>query len=86
MAHETLQAIVGSAIVDPGFRRGLLNKEPGILNEFELTTEELALVLGIRADTFQGFAQELDRWINRSSPVLERPALQRERLVPAYAY
>jgi len=86
MAHEALQTIVGSAIVDPGFQHGLLNKAPGILNEFELTPEERAFVLGIQADTLQGFAQELHRWISRKSAVEERPAFERSNLVPAYAY
>lgn len=65
MAHEKLQAIVGTAIVDPSFRSSLLAKSPEALHAFELTPEEDAALRSIRARTLHGFAGELQRWISR---------------------
>jgi hypothetical protein len=67
MAHEALQAIVGTAIVDSTFRHSLLNRSPEALWLFELTPEESAAVLHINARTMAGFAQELHGWITRNT-------------------
>jgi hypothetical protein len=66
MAYETLQTIVGTAIVDADFRRDLLDKAPEALTRFELTPEESAAIAGIKAKTFRGFARELHGWISRN--------------------
>jgi hypothetical protein len=66
MAYETLQAIVGTALVDSTFRRSLLDKAPDALSRFELTPEESAAIASIKARTFQGFAKELHGWISRN--------------------
>ena len=67
MAHEALQAIVGTAIVDSTFRHSLLNRSPEALRRFELTPEESAAVLRINAKTIEGFARELHGWITRNT-------------------
>jgi len=67
MAHETLQAIIGTAIVDSTFRRSLLSRAPGVLSSFELTAEESEIVHRIQADTLQGFAREIQDWLNQKS-------------------
>lgn len=72
MAHETLQAMVGTALVDSGFRRNLLSRSPEALAKFELTPEESAAIAGIRANTMQGFAQELHGWITRDTLTMRR--------------
>jgi hypothetical protein len=59
MAHETLQAIVGTAIVDSKFRRNLLSGSQEALSGFHLTAEETAALGSIRAKTFRGFAMQL---------------------------
>lgn len=66
MPYETLQAIVGTAIVDSSFRRNLLDRSPDALRSFELTPEESAAIAAIKAKTFQGFAKELHGWISRN--------------------
>lgn len=73
MSFETLQAIVGTAIVDSRFCRGLLEKRPDILSSFNLTPEESEAIASIRAKTIQGFANELQGWISRN----EAPSLRR---------
>ncbi len=67
MAHEALQAIVGTAIVDSTFRHSLLNRSPEALRRFELTPEESAAVQHINAKTIEGFARELHGWITRNT-------------------
>jgi hypothetical protein len=67
MAHEALQAIVGTAIVDSSFRHNLLNRSPEALRRFELTPEESAAVQHINAKTIEGFARELHGWITRNT-------------------
>ena len=63
MAHETLQEIVGSAIVNPRFRYQLLTTGADALADFDLTAEEVEAITTIRAETLQGFAQQLHDWI-----------------------
>lgn len=72
MAHEVLQAIVGTAIVDSSFRSSLLNRSPEALRRFELTPEESAAVQHIDAQTMEGFARELHGWITRNTPQAAR--------------
>lgn len=67
MAHESLQAIVGTAIVDSSFRHSLLSRSPEVLRPFELTPEENAAVQHINARTMEGFARELHGWITRNT-------------------
>jgi hypothetical protein len=64
MAYETLQAIVGTAIVDSRFRRNLLSGSQEALSGFRLTAEETAALCSIRAKTFHGFATQLHDWID----------------------
>lgn len=65
--HETLQCIVGTAIVDPNFREELLSRPTGALGGFDLTPEEWIAVTSIRADSIQTFARELDGWIREKA-------------------
>ena len=68
MAHETLQTIVGTAIVDSTFRRDLVRRAPSVLTQFDLTDEESEAIGAIEADTFQAFAQQLNSWITHRAP------------------
>jgi len=63
MAYENLQAVVGTAIVDSTFRRRLLNRSLEALKPFDLSSEEVDAIRSIHADTFEGFASALNRWI-----------------------
>lgn len=67
MAYESLQAVVGTAVVDPCFRRALLNgSRRRAISSFNLTNEEEDAVMRIRADSLEAFAGQLDRWINQA--------------------
>ncbi|MBC7238063.1 MAG: hypothetical protein H5T69_19640 [Chloroflexi bacterium] len=64
MAHEMVQMIIGTAIVDARFRQNLLKNTVEVLRDFELTPEESEALARIQADTLHGFAQEVQLWLN----------------------
>jgi hypothetical protein len=64
MAHEALQLVVGTAIVDSRFRRNLLSKSLDVLHDFALSDEESQAIIGSQADTFPALANDLNQWIN----------------------
>lgn len=76
MAYESLQALVGTAVIDPGFRTALLNgTRRSALESFDLTIEEMNAVLAIRAETLAQFASQLHQWILKQQQQVEPPAL-----------
>jgi hypothetical protein len=67
-AHEELQAVVGRALVDPSFCKGLLNGHRAeCLSEYELSNEELAAARRIKATDLTNYASQLDEWILRQA-------------------
>ena len=76
MAYESLQAVVGTAVIDMGFRKALLNgSRRRVISTFDLTHEEVDAVMGIRAESLEQFACQLDQWISRAKGKAEPPAL-----------
>jgi hypothetical protein len=72
MSYQTLQAIIGTAIVDSKFRHNLLDDALGALSSFALTPEESAAITSIKAETFQGFVSQLHGWISRAESAKAR--------------
>jgi hypothetical protein len=62
-----LQAMVGMAIVDPDFRRTLVERTGRSVNEFSLSSDESSAVMAIEANSFQDFASQLHNWISRDA-------------------
>jgi hypothetical protein len=63
--HESLQALVGRALVDPSFRKDLLNgHRADCLAEYDLTREERRAAGAIQASDLTSFARQLDGWIS----------------------
>lgn len=76
MAFESLQAVIGTAVVDSEFRQALLNgSRRRVVTEFGLTTEEMNAIMSIRATTLEQFAGQLDQWIMRKLHRVEPPDL-----------
>jgi len=76
VSEHTLQKIVGTAITDQRFRNDFLNGgRQRLLSQFDLSEEEAALLLAIRADSLEGFAAELlhraksEGWVPRLQTV-----------------
>lgn len=72
MKHDGLQAIVGAAIVDAEFRRHLLQNAASVIEDFDLTPEEVTVVLSLKATTLKGFAGKLNAWIGGTSQISAR--------------
>ena len=76
MAYEILQAVIGAAVIDSAFRKALMNgSRRRVLEDFDLSHEEVDAVLSIRADTLEEFAGQLDRWIMEKQNQIEPPTL-----------
>ena len=76
MAYESLQAVVGTAVIDSVFRSALLNgSRRSAVENFDLTQEETNAVMAIRAETLAQFAAQLHQWILRQQNQVEPPAL-----------
>lgn len=65
---QALQTILGTAMIDGQFCERLLNGgRQELLPRFQLTDEEHRFLLGIQADSLQGFAAAVDQWLNARS-------------------
>lgn len=62
--HEALQALVGRALVDPAFRKDLLNgRRAQCLAECGLAGDEHRAASSIQANELTSYARQLDDWI-----------------------
>lgn len=84
MSLESLQAIVGTALVDRKFREALLSSPQLATCEFDLSEAETQAVLSIRAGSLEEFAAALDRWIDKSPSLSCGRGIVAERCAPAY--
>ncbi len=74
MPFESLQAVVGTAVIDTTFRKALLNgSRRQVIRSFDLTREEIDVVMAIRANSLQQFAVQLDQWMTQARSKVERP-------------
>ena len=73
--HEELQALVGRALVDPGFRKDLLNgHRRECLSQFALTADEHMAATRVEADDLATFASGLQTWIGQKTTRMPRIA------------
>lgn len=64
MSNESLQAIVGTALIDKDFRRAMLNGSRAIvIKQFDLSVDEREMLMSIEANTLEQFAWHLHKWI-----------------------
>jgi len=64
MSINALITLVGEAVCNHRFREGLLNgHREEFVGLFDLTPEERAFILDIRADGLEDFADTLDQWL-----------------------
>jgi len=65
---QALQTLLGTAMIDGQFCERLLNGyRQELLPKFQLTDEEHRFLLGIKADSLQGFAAAVDEWLSAKS-------------------
>ena len=76
MPYESLQVVVGTAVIDPEFRHALLNgARRRVIQSFNLTHEETDAVMAIRAESLEQFAGQLDQWISQAQGKSALPVL-----------
>ncbi|TAH53230.1 MAG: hypothetical protein EYC68_03850 [Chloroflexota bacterium] len=62
MKTHALQLLIGNALTDADFCRALLNgSRRRILQTFPLTTQEIEILMEIRADSLDQFASEIHK-------------------------
>jgi hypothetical protein len=84
MSLDTLNRILGEAIVNASFCRALLSDPGTAVRGYELGEEELALLTSIRAGSVDNFAQQIiaGLGLERDNP-LRHPELDGHLSVPA---
>jgi hypothetical protein len=64
MTTASLSQIIGTAVIDVGFRSTLLSNPRSALAQFNLDANELRDIASIRASTIEQFAEQLITWMN----------------------
>jgi len=67
MSLRELDRLIGTAMADPRFHDALFTRRQEAIASFDLTAEEKAVLLSIRANSLQEFAETLYRWMNESN-------------------
>lgn len=88
MLAPVLQTLIGTALTDTDFRLALLNgSRRRILQTYPLTSQEIEIIMGIRADSLEQFANELHEQLITDADELEPlPPLRRPIAVPQPTY
>lgn len=66
MTHAALSQVLGTALIDDGFRRVLLRNPREALAPFDLESDELSALTRIRARTLEQFAEQLVVWFSEA--------------------
>jgi hypothetical protein len=64
MTTACLSQIIGTAVIDDGFRTTLLSNPESALSRFDLEASDLRDISSIRASTIEQFAEQLISWMN----------------------
>ena len=87
MSFESFQSVIGNAVIDAEFRKGLLNgKRRMILSNFKFSPEEVEFAMEIRANSLEDFAGQLDSWISQEQGNVEPPMLPAKLIRAGYSY
>ena len=77
MPVQSIQKIIGNALIDPTFCKGLLNgSRRRLLSTFELSGEEFEALAAIRADSLEQFAGQAHEFLLKTEALQEfRPPI-----------
>jgi hypothetical protein len=64
MTEACLSQIIGTAVIDRGFRSMLLANPQSALAQFDLEAKDLSDISSIRASSIEQFAEKLIAWMN----------------------
>ena len=65
MTHASLSQVLGTALIDDGFRSVLLRNPAEAVAPFHLASDEMRAVSEIRAQTLEQFAAQLVDWFSK---------------------
>ena len=72
MSAQSLQAIIGTALIDDDFRKALLNgSRRRVLQSFELTGDEVEAIMQLPGESLEQFAGELHQLLLQSQGLRE---------------
>lgn len=74
MSKESVEAIVGKAVMDSEFRESLFANPEEVLGAYDLAEDEVAALQAIDFETMESFAGTLDERISKSAILLFRGA------------
>lgn len=66
MTHRGLSEVIGTALVDDGFRQALLRNPQEAVAPFELESDEVRALARIHAHTLEQFAAQLVSWLGEA--------------------
>lgn len=66
MSKEAVETVIGRAVLERDFREALFASPEEALADYELTTEEVAALKTIDAETMESLAGTLDERISKS--------------------
>lgn len=69
MATNGLGCLIMTAVIDHSFRERLLAEPAEAIGDFDLTNDEQAALISIRAGSFTEFAARLYRWLEQRDPI-----------------
>lgn len=69
MSLESLQTIIGRAVMEPEYRDLLFSDPEAALEGYELSEEEKAALKGLELETFDEVASELEERISKAGGV-----------------
>jgi len=64
MTHASFSQVLGTALIDDGFRSVLLHNPREALAPFNLASDELSVLTRIQAQTIEQFAEQLVAWFS----------------------
>ncbi|GAB4561641.1 MAG: hypothetical protein Kow0047_09140 [Anaerolineae bacterium] len=76
MSQRSIEAIVGTALVDRLFAEELLTQPARVIESFDLDDTEYQAIAPIRARSLEQFAHEIDQRVRRGEPDDIRVALR----------
>lgn len=76
MSTPGMQKLVGAMVTSDRFRTAVLfNRNPGLFDGFDLTLEELSVLMALPGENLEGFAQGVESYIDsRKRVVPGKPA------------
>ena len=69
MSKQTVERVVGRAVLDSEFREALFADADEVLTDYELTEEEIAALKAIDFETMESFAARIGDQMSRSRQI-----------------